>query len=171
MSNKSVNNNSIENDSEKSPENDDITSVEVLKGDEVISEEKDSGKEDESGKEQNSAKEESEKKENSDKEQSDKEEGSEKEDKYGATITNIYQWAAKLKDEFKSEASDMTHDISEKAAAMMLTKLLNSVDTELEAFDKKVKDAKDLIANAETERSEIAKKKEKYQGIIDQLDS
>ena len=169
MSNKSVNNDSIEDDSVKSPENDAITSVEVLKGDEVIYEEEDSAKE-ESNEEEKSAKEEDFGKEESEEAVSDKEE-SDKEDKYGATIANIYQWAAKLKDEFKSEASDMTHDISEKAAAMMLTKLLNAIDTELENFDKKVKEAKDLIANAETERSEIAKKKEKYQGMIDQLDS
>ena len=174
MSNKSVNNDSIEDDSVKSPENDAITSVEVLKGDEVIYEEEDSAKEEsvkeESNEEEKSAKEEDFGKEESEEAVSDKEE-SDKEDKYGATIANIYQWAAKLKDEFKSEASDITHDISEKAAAMMLTKLLNAIDTELENFDKKVKEAKDLIANAETERSEIAKKKEKYQGMIDQLDS
>ena len=96
---------------------------------------------------------------------------SNKEDKYSATIANIYQWAAKLKDDFKSEASDMTHEVSEKAAAMLLTKLLKSIDAELEGFDKKVEDSKNLVANAEEERKKIADKKEKYQGMIDQLES
>ena len=96
---------------------------------------------------------------------------SNKEDKYSATIANIYQWAAKLKDDFKSEASDMTHEVSEKAAAMLLTKLLKSIDAELEGFDKKVEDSKNFVANAEEERKKIADKKEKYQGMIDQLES
>lgn len=96
---------------------------------------------------------------------------SNKEDKYSATIANIYQWAAKLKDDFKSEASDMTHEVSEKAAAMLLTKLLKGIDAELEIFDKKVEDSKNFVANAEEERKKTADKKEKYQGMIDQLES
>ena len=96
---------------------------------------------------------------------------SNKEDKYSATIANIYQWAAKLKDDFKSEASDMTHEVSEKAAAMLLTKLLKGIDAELEGFDKQVEDSKNFVANAEEERKKIADKKEKYQGMIDQLES
>ena len=96
---------------------------------------------------------------------------SNKEDKYSATIANIYQWAAKLKDNFKSEASDMTHEVSEKAAAMLLTKLLKGIDAELEGFDKKVEDSKNFVANAEEQRKKIADKKEKYQGMIDQLES
>lgn len=96
---------------------------------------------------------------------------SNKEDKYSATIANIYQWAAKLKDDFKSEASDMTHEVSEKAAAMLLTKLLKGIDAELEGFDKKVECSKNFVANAEEQRKKIADKKEKYQGMIDQLES
>ena len=96
---------------------------------------------------------------------------SNKEDKYSATIANIYQWAAKLKDDFKSEASDMTHEVSEKAAAMLLTKLLKGIDAELEVFDKKVEDSKNFVANAEEQRKKIADKKEKYQSMIDQLES
>ena len=140
MPNQDFNTSQVENESVAFPKNSAITSVEVLKGDDVISEES-------------------------------KKSDSHKEDKYSATIANIYQWAAKLKDDFKSEASDMTHEVSEKAAAMLLTKLLKSIDAELEGFDKKVEDSKNLVANAEEERKKIADKKEKYQGMIDQLES
>ncbi|MEK6220271.1 hypothetical protein [Psychrobacter sp. S4(2024)] len=94
---------------------------------------------------------------------------SENEDKHSATIANIYQWAAKLKDDFTSEASNMTLDVSEKAVAIMLNRLLDAKTAELEAFDKKVADSGESVDNAEEERSKIAEKKDKYQGMIDQL--
>ena len=94
---------------------------------------------------------------------------SENEDKHSATIANIYQWAAKLKEDFTSEASNMTLDVSEKAVAIMLNRLLDAKTAELEAFDKKVADSEGSVDNAEEERSKIAEKKDKYQGMIDQL--
>ena len=99
---------------------------------------------------------------------SKKEEGAE-EDKHSVSIANIYQWAAKLKEDFASEASSMTHDVSEKALGIMLTKPLNAAETELKAFDKKVEDSEEPIDNAEEERNKINAKKEKYQGMIDLL--
>ncbi|WP_372845165.1 hypothetical protein [Psychrobacter sp.] len=92
-----------------------------------------------------------------------------KEDKHSATIANIYQWAAKLKEDFTAEASNMTHDVSEKAVAIMLNRLLDAKTAELEAFDKKVADSEGSVENAEEERSKIADKKDKYQNMIDQL--
>ena len=85
-------------------------------------------------------------------------------------MAGIYQWASKLKDDFKSDASGMTQDVSEKATAMMLGKLLDAVDLELAAFDKSLDVAKNLVATAEERRKKIAAKKEKYQGMIDKLD-
>ncbi|KAA0914325.1 hypothetical protein [Psychrobacter sp. ANT_WB68] len=140
MDNKSLNNNDIDAGSLDHPKNNTVTSVEVVKNDEAISEEHITDK-------------------------------SDKEDKYSSAIGNIYQWASKLKDEFKSEASDMTHEVSEKAAAMILSRLLEGIDTELEAFDKQVEASKELLANAEAERKKIADKKNKYQDMIDQLES
>ena len=64
----------------------------------------------------------------------------------------------------------MTHDVSEKAVAMMLKRLLDAKTVELEVFDKKVADSKGSVDNAEEERSKIAAKKEQYQGMIDQLE-
>lgn len=61
----------------------------------------------------------------------------EKEASNSVTVANIYQWASKLKDDFTAEASTMAHGVSEKAVAIMLKRLLDNVDTELEAFDKK----------------------------------
>ncbi len=100
---------------------------------------------------------------------SDSENEDKHEDKHSATIANIYQWAAKLKEDFTSEASNMTLDVSEKAVAIMLNRLLDAKTAELEAFDKKVADSEELVDNAEEERSKIAEKKDKYQGMIDQL--
>ena len=100
---------------------------------------------------------------------SDSENEDKHEDKYSATIANIYQWAAKLKEDFTSEASNMTLDVSEKAVAIMLNRLLDAKTAELEAFDKKVADSEGSVDNAEEERSKIAEKKDKYQGMIDQL--
>ena len=108
------------------------------------------------------------KKSEDDKSDSDK---SDKEDKYSAAVANVYQWAAKLKDDLKSEASGMTYGVSEKAVAMLLNKLLDGVNAELETFDKKATDSKKADANAEKERSKLVGKKEKYQSIIDQLES
>ena len=100
---------------------------------------------------------------------SDSENEDKHEDKHSATIANIYQWAAKLKDDFTSEASNMTLDVSEKAVAIMLNRLLDAKTAELAAFDKKVADSEESVDNAEEERSTIAEKKDKYQGMIDQL--
>ena len=91
--------------------------------------------------------------------------------KYSLNIGAIYQWVCKLKDDIKSETSDKTAEISEKSAAMMLHKLLDSIDGELEVFDKKLEDSKKLIANAEEERQKIVDKKDKYQGMIAQLEN
>ena len=99
-----------------------------------------------------------------------KKDDADQEDKYGITMAGIYQWASKLKDDFTSDASDMTQDVSEKATAMMLGKLLSAVDLELAAFDKSLDVAKNLVATAEESRKKIAAKKEKYQGMIDKLD-
>lgn len=91
-------------------------------------------------------------------------------DKSGLTMAGLYQWASKLKDDFASEASDLTHGVTEKAAAKVLTKLKDGVDLELAAFDKSVEVAKELIKNAEERRKKIASKKDKYQDMIDKLD-
>ncbi|PKG36071.1 hypothetical protein CXF65_04370 [Psychrobacter sp. Sarcosine-3u-12] len=104
------------------------------------------------------------------KDKASKKDGADQEDKSGITMAGIYQWASKLKDDFTSDASGMTHDVSEKATAMMLGKLLNAVDLELAAFDKSLDVAKNLVATAEERRKKIAAKKEKYQGMIDELD-
>ena len=99
---------------------------------------------------------------------SDKE-GSDKEDKHSASIANLYKWAAKLKEDFASEAANMTHDVTEKALAIMLNKLLSGAEAELKAFDKKVEQSEEPIENAEEERSKLEAKKDKYQGMIDLL--
>lgn len=99
-----------------------------------------------------------------------KKDKSEEDDKAGITMAGIYQWASKLKDDFKSDASGMTQDVSEKATAMMLSKLLDAVDLELAAFDKSLEVAKNLVTTAEERRKKIAAKKDKYQGMIDKLD-
>ena len=91
-------------------------------------------------------------------------------DKSGLTMAGLYQWASKLKDDFASEASDLTHGVTEKAAAKVLTKLKDGVDLELAAFDKSVEVAKELIKHAEERRKKIASKKDKYQDMIDKLD-
>lgn len=101
-----------------------------------------------------------------------KEEASEKEgkeDKHSASIANLYKWAAKLKEDFASEAANMTHDVPEKALAIMLNKLLSGAETELKAFDKKVEQSEEPMENAEEERSKLEAKKDKYQGMIDLL--
>ena len=94
-----------------------------------------------------------------------------KEASNSVTVANIYQWASKLKDDFTAEASTMAHGVSEKAVAIMLKRLLDNVDTELEAFDKKGEDSEELPANAKEEREKIVAKKDKYQSMIDQLQS
>ena len=94
-----------------------------------------------------------------------------KEASNSVTVANIYQWASKLKDDFTAEASTMAHGVSEKAVAIMLKRLLDNVDTELEAFDKKGEDSEELPTNAKEERAQIVAKKDKYQSMIDQLQS
>lgn len=101
---------------------------------------------------------------------SSKKDKSDQDDKSGITMASLYQWASKLKDDFTSEASDLTHGVTEKAAAAVLTKLRDGVDIELAAFDKSVEAAKELIKNAEERRKKIASKKDKYQDMIDKLD-
>ena len=104
---------------------------------------------------------------------SDKENNSDsdQEAKHGTTIANIYHWASKLKDDLLSETSGMTHEVSEKAVAMLLNRLLDGMNAELEALDKKIEDSEGSVDNAEEERNKITTKKEKYQGMIDQLES
>ena len=92
-----------------------------------------------------------------------------KEASNSVTVANIYQWASKLKDDFTAEASTMAHGVSEKAVAIMLKRLLDNVDTELEAFDKKDEDSEELPANVKEEREKIVARKDKYQSMIDQL--
>lgn len=94
---------------------------------------------------------------------------SDQDDKHSATIANIYQWASKLKDDFTSEAYSMTHEVSEKAIAMMLNRLLDAAEAELKTFDKNAEDSKEPVPNATEERSKITDKKDKYQSMLDQL--
>jgi len=86
------------------------------------------------------------------------------------TISGMFQWASKLREDFMSEATGITNGVTEKAAAMTLQKLIAVVDMELAAFDKSVEVAKKLIANVEEERAKIASRKDKYQDMIDKLD-
>lgn len=92
-----------------------------------------------------------------------------KEGRYSATIAGLYRLTTKLGDELRSEAAKITHKASKKAAAMVLTRLSDSVDAELEAFDKKVEDSKEWVTNTEVERGKIVNKKDKYQDMIEQL--
>lgn len=104
------------------------------------------------------------------KDKADKKDKAGQDDKSGGAIAGIYQWASKLKDDFSADASGMTQEVSEKATAMMLAKLIDAVDLELAAFDKSLEVAKNLVATAEERRKTIAARKEKYQGMIDKLD-
>ena len=97
--------------------------------------------------------------------------GSEDTDKQSATVANIYQWATKLKDDILAETSGITHEVSEKAVAMLLNRLLDGVKAELEALDKKVESSESSADDVAEERSKITAKKEKYQSMIDQLES
>ena len=209
---------SLENITEAPSNNNEVTGVEVLKGDKVMYEDGDfedynAEKQIESDKEGKSAKEDETSKEDksNEKDESSEDDKSEKNDKYGATIANIYQWASKLKDDFisdkdgksdsneketsdkddkhsatighiyqwasklkddfTSEASNMTHEVSEKALAMMLNRLVDGVEAELKAFDKKVEDSKESVPNLAEERSKTSDKKDKYQSMLDLLQS
>lgn len=104
------------------------------------------------------------------KEDADENDKSEEDDSSGMTMSGMFQWASKLREDFMSEATGITNGVTEKAAAMTLKKLIDIVDVELAAFDKSVEVAKKLIATAEEERARIASRKEKYQGMIDKLD-
>ena len=185
---------SNKNEDKKSVKNNAVTGVEVVKDDTVVYEDGDFeeynaehdlevdtdaklGNDDkESDKDSKSKEDKSDKsdKKNKDNKKSDKKandkDSSDEEDKSGITMAGIYQWATKLREDFKSDAVDMKHDVSEKATAMMLGKLLDAVDMELAAFDKSLDIAKNLIATAEERRKKIATKKDKYQGMIDKLD-
>ncbi|MDN5566364.1 MAG: hypothetical protein L0G25_06135 [Psychrobacter sp.] len=139
----------------------------------------DENKDDKSDKDDKSAEDSESKEDKSDKKNKDSKksgkkandkDGSDEEDKSGITMAGIYQWATKLREDFKSDAVDMKHDVSERATAMMLSKLLDAVDMELAAFDKSLDVAKNLLATAEERRKKIAAKKVKYQGMIDKLD-
>lgn len=120
MSNQPTDNDNIKNALEslenttEAPSNNEVTGVEVLKGDKVMYEDGDfedynAEKQIESDKEGKSAKED----ESNEKDESSEDDKSEKNDKYGATIANIYQWASKLKDEFISD-KDGKSDSNEK---------------------------------------------------------
>lgn len=183
MSNQPTDNDNIKNALEslenttEAPSNNEVTGVEVLKGDKVMYEDGDfedynAEKQIESDKEGKSAKEDktsNEDESDNNKDEPSEDDKSEKNDKYGATIGHIYQWASKLKDDFTSEASNMTHEVSEKALAMMLNRLVDGVEAELKAFDKKVEDSKESVPNLAEERSKISDKKDKYQSMLDQL--
>ena len=111
---------SLENITEAPSNNNEVTGVEVLKGDKVMYEDGDfedynAEKQIESDKEGKSAKEDETSKEDksNEKDESSEDDKSEKNDKYGATIANIYQWASKLKDEFISD-KDGKSDSNEK---------------------------------------------------------
>ncbi len=130
-----------------------------------------SAKNDKSDKDEKEDKNKSEKESKSDKkDKASKKDKADQEDKSGITMSGIYQWASKLKDDFTADAGDMTQDVSEKATAMMLSKLMDAVDLELAAFDKSLEVAKNLVTTAEERRKKIAARKEKYQGMIDKLD-
>ena len=126
MSNQPTDNDNIKNALEslenttEAPSNNEVTGVEVLKGDKVMYEDGDfedynAEKQIESDKEGKSAKEDksNEKYKSNEKDESSEDDKSEKNDKYGATIANIYQWASKLKDEFISD-KDGKSDSNEK---------------------------------------------------------
>ena len=126
MSNQPTDNDNIKNALEslenttEAPSNNEVTGVEVLKGDKVMYEDGDfedynAEKQIESDKEGKSAKEDktSNEDESNEKDESSEDDKSEKNDKYGATIANIYQWASKLKDEFISD-KDGKSDSNEK---------------------------------------------------------
>ena len=126
MSNQPTDNDNIKNALEslenttEAPSNNEVTGVEVLKGDKVMYEDGDfedynAEKQIESDKEGKSAKEDKTSKEDksNEKDESSEDDKSEKNDKYGATIANIYQWASKLKDEFISD-KDGKSDSNEK---------------------------------------------------------
>ena len=111
---------SLENITEAPSNNNEVTGVEVLKGDKVMYEDGDfedynAEKQIESDKEGKSAKEDETSKEDksNEKDESSEDDKSEKNDKYGATIANIYQWASKLKDDFISD-KDGKSDSNEK---------------------------------------------------------
>ena len=182
---------SNKNEDKKSVKNNAVTGVEVVKDDTVVYEDGDFeeynaehdlevdtdatlGEDDKDSDKDGKSKEDKSDKKNKDDKKSDKkanDKGSfDEDDKAGITMAGIYQWATKLREDFKSDAVDMKHDVSEKATAMMLGKLLDAVDMELAAFDKSLDVAKNLLATAEERRKKIATKKDKYQGMIDKLD-
>ncbi|MDA5132364.1 hypothetical protein [Psychrobacter sp. ANT_H3] len=119
---------SLENTTE-APSNNEVTGVEVLKGDKVMYEDGDfedynaekqieSDKEGKSAKEDQTSKEDKsnekdESNETNENDESNENDKSEKNDKYSATIANIFQWASKLKDEFISD-KDGKSDANEK---------------------------------------------------------
>ena len=127
MSNQPTDNDNIKNALEslenttEAPSNNEVTGVEVLKGDKVMYEDGDfedynAEKQIESDKEGKSAKEDktsNEDESDNNKDEPSEDDKSEKNDKYGATIANIYQWASKLKDEFISD-KDGKSDSNEK---------------------------------------------------------
>ena len=196
MSNNTSNNQNTETQHTEK-ENDAVTAIEVVKDDTVVYEDgdfddynadhnydtdadDDSSKEDKSKKngtsnkddksEENNQSEQKKDEEVDKNEEADKKDKSEEDDSSGMTLAGMFQWASKLREDFMSEATGMTNDVTEKAAAMTLKKLIDIVDIELAAFDKSVEAAKKLIDTAEEERAKIASRKEKYQGMIDKLD-
>lgn len=135
MSNQPTDNDNIKNALEslenttEAPSNNEVTGVEVLKGDKVMYEDGDfedynaekqiesdldgkSAKEDKTSNEDES----NEKDESNNEDESSEDDKSEKNDKYGATIANIYQWASKLKDDFISD-KDGKSDSNEKESS------------------------------------------------------
>ena len=89
-------------------------------------------------------------------------------EEYSVSENNVYQWSSKLKAE--QEASKQpSKPLGDNDIVANAQKMLDGVDGQLEAFDKRVEDAKALVANSDKERKEIEGKKKKYQTIIDLL--
>ena len=89
-------------------------------------------------------------------------------EEYSVSENNIYQWSSKLKAE--QEASKQpSKPLGDNDIVTNAQKMLDGVDGQLEAFDKRVEEAKALVANSDKERKEIEGKKKKYQTIIDLL--
>ena len=143
MSDQSINTNSAEKREKKTRKNGVINSVQTLKNNFLNSKDSDSNK---------------------------KESKSNAEKKQRAIIASIYRLSNKLKDELQFEAYDITQKAIKKAAAMIIKTLLDSVNAELETFDRKVENSKEAAENIKAERNKILDKKDKFQDMINQLE-
>lgn len=88
-------------------------------------------------------------------------------EEYGVSAGNVDQWSSKLKaEDRKNKESAVT---TPKSLADTAKHLLDGIDKELADFDKKVEEAKALVANAKEERAKIEAAKTEYQAIIDKF--